>query len=185
MKRLYLVIILCVFLIACSSEENLIEESKATEDVVKNETGELVLLKENHEIEELIKSGPIHISISTIQLGQFKINKNMQELFDNKEEVGIITVKMTVENTEDKNVSIYPDQAILTTNTGEQIDADVWLSDDVGGDFYGKVSKKGDVVFLLDLPVEEVNEIKLIIDPASDENYESLEEANHQVLLQF
>ncbi len=202
MKRILLAIILSLVLMACSSADNeaieLKEENIETEevasakkedvnegDVIKNDMGEFTVLKKNKEVNENKASGPIEISITGIQLAKLKVAKDMKELFDNKEELGVITVGMTVENTDDSDVSIYPDQAVLTTDSGVQVDADVLLSDDVGGDFHGEVTKEGEVIFLLDLPVDEIKDIKLIINPAHDEEFESYEEDDLQIPLSF
>ena len=202
MKRILLAIILSLVLMACSSADNeaieLKEENIETEevasakkedvnegDVIKNDMGEFTVLKKNKEVNENKASGPIEISITGIQLAKLKVAKDKKELFDNKEELGVITVGMTVENTDDSDVSIYPDQAVLTKDSGVQVDADVLLSDDVGGDFHGEVTKEGEVIFLLDLPVDEIKDIKLIINPAHDEEFESYEEDDLQIPLSF
>lgn len=202
MKRILLAIILSLVLMACSStnsettelkEENIETEEVANAeekgvnegDVIKNDVGEFTILKKNKEVNENTTSGPIELSITGIQLAELKVAKDMKELFDNKEELGVITIGMTVENTDESDVSIYPDQAVLTTDSGIQVDADVLLSDDVGGDFYGEVTKEGEVIFLLDLPVDEIKDIKLIINPAHDEEFESYEEDDIQIPLTF
>lgn len=203
MKKVLLAVILSVLLIACSSEDDDTKDSKVEEEttqaeevvdkeegveegeVIENEIGEFTILKKNKEVNEDTTSGPIELSITGIQLAELKVAKDMKELFDNKEEVGVITVGMKVENTEDTDVSIYPDQAVLTTNSGDQIDADLLLSDDVGGDFYGKVIKEGEVIFLLDLPVDDIEEVKLIINHAHDDDFESYEDGDLQIPLTF
>ena len=91
---------------------------------------------------------------------------------------------MKAENTSEDTISFYPDQAVMTTNTGEQVESDIFLSDDVGGDFYGKVNKKGNVIFVLESPAEDITDIKLIINAAIDEDWNSLSN-NLQVELSF
>lgn len=51
-------------------------------------------------------------------------------------------VDVTAENTSDDTINFHPNQATITTNTGEQIQAEIFISDDVGGEFIGKVKKK-------------------------------------------
>src|SRR5690606_26822698 len=104
--------------------------------------------------------------------------------FDNKDEVTIVTIAMKVENTSEDTISIYPNQAALTTNTGEQVDADMLLSDDIGGEFFGKVNKEGDVIFQLDAPADEITKVKYIMDGAHDTSYNSLSD-QIQVDLEF
>ena len=50
----------------------------------------------------------------------------------------------------DKIYTSYPDQATLVTSTGEQVEADLFLSDDLGGEIHEGVIKEGNVVFYLE-----------------------------------
>ncbi len=84
---------------------------------------------------------------------------------DNGEEVvsSAVGVKMKVENTtSDKMYNTYPDQATLVTSTGEQVEADMGLSDDLGGEIHEGVIKEGNLIFYLDRgKAEEITWIKL------------------------
>lgn len=66
------------------------------------------------------------------------------------------------------------------TNTGEQVSADLWFSDDVGGEFLGKVKKEGNVLFFVKAMPEELADVKVVIDGPSDANYESIGESRYE-----
>lgn len=83
---------------------------------------------------------------------------------------------MKVENKTEENLSIYPDQSIITTNTKEQKEANIFISDDVGGDFLGQVIKEGNVIFLLDSKAEDLKSAKLIINAPVNEDFDTLGE---------
>jgi hypothetical protein len=87
----------------------------------------------------------------------------------------VVAVHMLVENTTaDKVFNVYPDQATLTTSTGEQVEIDMWESDDIGGEINEGVIKEGDIFFYLERGhAEEINWIKLTFsgdytDPSGD-----------------
>lgn len=61
----------------------------------------------------------------------------------------VVGVKFNIENTTKETFSTFPDQATLVTSTGEQIDADLMQSDDLGGEIYEGVTKEGNVNFFL------------------------------------
>ncbi|WP_462406750.1 hypothetical protein [Gracilibacillus sp. Marseille-QA3620] len=84
---------------------------------------------------------------------------------DNGKEVtsSAVGVKMKIENTTaDKIYTTYPDQATLVTSTGEQVEADMWLSDNLGGEIHEGVIKEGNIIFYLERgKAEEIDWIKL------------------------
>ena len=83
---------------------------------------------------------------------------------DNGEEVksSAVGVKFQIENTTDGKFSTYPDQATLVTSTGEQVEADMSVSDNLGGEIDKGVVKEGDVIFYLERgAAEEITWVKL------------------------
>lgn len=73
-----------------------------------------------------------------------------------------VGVKVEVENTTEGKFTTYPDQATLVTSTGEQVDASMFLSDDLGGEIDKGVIKDGNVIFYLDRGnAEKIEWIKL------------------------
>ena len=148
-------------------------------EVTENEIGKITVVNKKKDINQTFQSGPVNLTINAIQTATLEPSESYKDMFDGKEKLTIVTINMKTENTSDDTVGIYPNQAVLTTNTGEQVDADIWLSDDLGGDFYGKVSKEGDVIFQLDSPAEEISNMKLIIEGAHDTDYNSLSEQLH------
>jgi hypothetical protein len=61
-----------------------------------------------------------------------------------------VGVKFQIENTTEGKFTTYPDQAVLVTSTGEQIDMpDMLVSDHIGGEIDKGVIKEGDVIWYL------------------------------------
>lgn len=101
-----------------------------------------------------------------------------------------VGVKFIVENTtEDKVYTTYPDQATLVTSTGEQIDADMLLSDDVGGEIHEGVIKDGGIYFYLDRgSALEIEWVKMNWDSSfedPDGNYDNDIYKEHSVKLEL
>lgn len=155
-----------------SNKENK-KDSKEDENIEESEIGKLTIEHKDKDLDENAKSGPINININAVQISHLEVEEDQQYLFDDREEVTVIALKISVENTSEDTMGIYPDQGTITTNAGDQIDADMFLSDSIGGDFYGEVKKEGDVVFILDTPANEIKEITYILDAAHDEDFDS------------
>jgi hypothetical protein len=62
-------------------------------------------------------------------------------------------------------ISFHPNQGTIVTNTKEQKQASIFISDEVGGDFIGQVKKEGRVLFLLDSNPDEISSITYVIEP--------------------
>lgn len=85
----------------------------------------------------------VKVSIDYANVGTFKtaVEDSEGETFQ-----GAIVVNFKVE-TPERDISIYPNQATLTTNDGQQIDASLMDSEDIGGDLMKGANKEGNVVF--------------------------------------
>src|SRR5699024_5018081 len=107
-----------------------------------------------------------------------------------EQDADVVGVKFTIENTSDDKFDTYPDQAELVTSTGEQIDADMVLSDDIGGTIDKGVIKEGDVFFYLERgAVDEIEWVKLEwmstdLKAQEEEDWDN-EYMNHEVELEL
>lgn len=61
-----------------------------------------------------------------------------------------VGVSFNIENTTKETFNTYPDQAEIVTSTGEQIKADLFQSESIGGEIFEGVTKKGGVIFFLE-----------------------------------
>lgn len=151
-------------------------ETKEANKVEKSEIGEKTIQFTNKKLGISTKLGPINFKINKVQTSRLKINEGYKKMFEDKNEVTLIVLEADVENTSDDSVNFYPNQAKLTTNTGEQIDAAIVLSDDVGGEFIGKVKKSGNIIFLAESDPKKITDVKFIVEGPSDANFTSLAE---------
>ena len=82
---------------------------------------------------------------------------------DENAETSAVGLKFKMENTTDGKFTFYPDQAVLVTSTGEQIDMpDMWASDSLGGEIDKAVIKEGNIIWYLERGhAEDIEWIKL------------------------
>ena len=126
-KLLYLLVIsvLSVSLVACGGsseqkaqttpeqpkqeeqkkEEPKKEESPADDTTGKEENSEIgkrTIVKSQKGINIKKTSGPFEIIVTDIQVSKLETNDNSKSMFNNKDEVTIVTIAMTVENKDKK-----------------------------------------------------------------------------------
>lgn len=146
-------------------------EKDGDSEVSENEIGELTRLAVKKELKETQKSGPFKVTVEAIQKSQLKTNEDYIDILGG-EDLAVITIKVHVENISEDTNSIYADQGTIVTNTKKQVDADMFLSDNVGGDFIGEVEKSGDIIFTFEDNAEDITGFKYIVGSGSDENWE-------------
>ena len=157
------------------------EETTAEEtDVQESELGTNKIYMKNKPLTITETMGPIQFAIDKVQTSRLTVAEAYSDSFDGQEEVTVVAMNMLVENTVDETMSFHPNQATLVTNTGEQVSSDLWFSDDVGGEFMGKVKKEGNVLFFVKAKPEELTDLKVVIDGPFDENFDKVAEDRYE-----
>lgn len=152
-----------------------VEDSGAEEtETYESELGVNKIHMKDKELAITETMGSVQFTINQVQTSRLAVSQEYQDMFEGEEEVTVIALNMIAENTVDDTVSFHPNQATLVTNTGEQVTPDLWFSDDVGGEFLGKVKKEGNVLFFVKAQPEELTELKVVVDGPFDENYNQL-----------
>lgn len=127
-----------------------------------------------------MECGPMIFKINAVQLSTFVSSDESINSFldiDADTEVTLITLEVTAENTSDEDINFYPDQAQLVTDQKEQITSEMFLNDDVGGEFLGKVEKTGLIYFVAKKsPADAINTVTLRINAPHNSDFESLGE---------
>lgn len=126
------------------------------------------------------KIGPIIFQINKVQTMRLQVASDFRSVFDDKKVVTLVSFSVVAENTSDDTVTFYPDQARLVTNTGEQIDAAFLLSDDVGGEFLGKVRKEGGVHFQVDSMPAELTEVRFVVEGPYNDQFNTIAEDRYE-----
>lgn len=125
-----------------------------------------------------VEMGPMKLLIESLAVVEVEPEEEAKDMFfEGRDKVRGVIIDMKAENTSDKDVEFHPNQAILVTDTGEQVESDMFLMGDVGGDFLGKVKKEDQTWWMLDDPDSDIKSIKMIISPPSTmEDWEDLSE---------
>ena len=161
---------------ASVEEEAPKEEVKEEEsNVSESEIGKMTTLYQNKELNIPIESGTAKANLSKIRYATLEPLTDYKPMFGDQDVATLITIEATAENTVDSTVNFYLNQAKLVTDTGQQVDADLWLSDDVGGEFLGVVKKEGSIQWVLKHD-ENIKKVTLHISGASDNNFNRLSE---------
>lgn len=86
-----------------------------------------------------------------LQVEKVVVTDKAPELQDQtKQDASAVGVKFKLENTTQGKFTVYPDQAVLVTSTGEQIDMpEMFVSDHIGGEIDLGVIKEGNVIWYL------------------------------------
>ncbi|MEC2073595.1 hypothetical protein [Alkalihalophilus marmarensis] len=144
-------------------------------DTIENEAGTFTLHARNDQV-DIQESGPMTLSISQANTASGELKGEMADFLE-KDQIEYIQIDMEVENSSEETISFYADQATITTSTGEQLEADIWMSDHIDGDYYGQVKKSGSVFFVLDNSnAEEIEWIRVLIDAPFNEDWEDVGE---------
>lgn len=155
------------------------ENKKETAEVVKENGLEKTPIFTNKELNTTGETGGVKYNYKAIQISKLKFYT--QEAadtfgFEKNKELTCITFDVEVENTTDKDINFYPNMAKLITSTKEQIEPNMLLSDDVGGEFLGNVKKQGNLIYILEnTKADDIKTLEVRADaPIDAKTYDAL-----------
>ncbi|WP_117168839.1 hypothetical protein [Paraliobacillus sediminis] len=165
-----------------SSEENESTEAKVG-DTITSEAGEMTLVSRTDDV-GTFETGSIIMTVEKVNGVSGVLSPEMVEYLE-QEELEYIQVDMIVENTSEENITFYASQATMTTNTGEQLEPDMFLSDHIDGEFIGQVNKSGSSFYILEnSKAEDVESVRLIYSAPTNDDFETVgEEVDFEVEL--
>lgn len=161
--------------VGLEKETSVESEDTSDTEVSESELGKITRLAVKKNLDQTLESGPFKITVEAIQKAQLQPSEDYIEIMGG-DDLAVVAVQVLVEHESEDTNAIYPDQSTIVTNTKKQIDADLFLSDSVGGDFIGPVNKDGEVFFIFDDKAEEITSFKYIVGSAHDENYDNFGE---------
>lgn len=125
-----------------------------------------------------VKLGPIDLEVSGLMVVDIEPTEDAKTMFfEEQDKVRAVIVDVKSENTSEKDVTFDVNTSLIVTSAGEQLDSDMFLTSDVGGDFLGKVKKEGQIWWITDNMDEEITSVNLIIAPPySTDEWEDLAE---------
>ncbi|WP_224930411.1 hypothetical protein [Bacillus safensis] len=131
-----------------------------------------------------IKLGSAKLTIEQLHIVDIDPTDDAKQLYFNDEDkVRAVVIDMKAENTSKKDVMFHPNQSVLVTDSGEQLESDMMLMGEAGGDFLGKVTKEGQTWWILKNKSKVIKNIKMIISPPTDN--QTLEDIGEEKRLNF
>ncbi|MBN6887034.1 hypothetical protein ACUXCC_002044 [Cytobacillus horneckiae] len=112
-----------------------------------------------------IEMGSMKLFIEGVAILDVEPNEDMKMMFNDKDKAKAVVIDMKAENTSEDDITFNPNSAIIVTDTGEQVESEMLLMGDAGGDFLGKVTKEGQTWWLLKDLEKEVKELTMIVSP--------------------
>lgn len=97
-------------------------------------------------------AGPMEYTIGAVQVSKLiTTTEDAATLFgiEKNKEVTVVALDVTVENTSEDDVSFFMGQATLISNTKEQVDPHMFLSDYIQGEYLGNVQSSGTLIYIL------------------------------------
>lgn len=128
----------------------------------------------------------------TMDIQKMVVSDKAPGMDDNGNDIitSAVGMKIKIENASDSKVYItYPDQATLVTSTGEQVEAEMFVSDHVGGEIHEGVIKEGNIIWYLerghaeDIEWVKINWTSRYDDPDGD--YDKNTRKEHSVKLEL
>ncbi|WP_093881572.1 hypothetical protein [Terribacillus saccharophilus] len=158
-----------------SAEEASDDGETAVGETVSNEGGDHLLVSRTDDV-GTFESGPIKMDISKVNGVSSKLKGELATYMD-ADELEYIQVDIQVESSSEDNISFYPSQATLVTDTGEQLEPDMMMSEHIDGEFLGKVKKEGINYYILqNSKASDVKHVKLVFSSPTDSNFEPIGE---------
>ncbi|MEK4924147.1 hypothetical protein MKX78_19760 [Cytobacillus sp. FSL R5-0569] len=197
---LTLILGLGIFLAACGSDNTKVSDDDSTSGADQNEdskeedkseqksTDEADDVQEdadtkvtntftNKELDISGTSGPLNYEISAIQLKEIEIkSESAATMFEKSvgDTVQAITIEMSGENTSEEDMSFYLGQATIITDTKEQLEPDMFLSEHIDGEYLGQVQHEGHNVYILNKSnVSDIKSIEVRIGAPVDSNFDA------------
>lgn len=104
----------------------------------------------------------LNVSLISGGVGNFVMDEDMAWIFDSEvgDELTLLVLDFTVENTVEEPRDFYLDQATIVTNTGEQVDSELFASSGLQSEMLGAVTSEGFVTW--NIPNSTYDEIEWI-----------------------
>lgn len=164
------------------NDDNFYNPDNIGETIDIDNFGEVEIVKAGRGIENQYKVGDLDFSIYGAALVHVKPNtEELKEYWG--EETDLILIAYDVVNNSDQQLNLYPTQRKIVTNTQEQLDPDIFVSDG-DGELLGNVKSKGGIVYYPESNLDDINEITYYLEKAYDKDFNPVGE-DHQIKITF
>ncbi|MCR6096727.1 hypothetical protein HXA31_05015 [Salipaludibacillus agaradhaerens] len=145
-------------------------------ETIENEAGVFTLHARQHNI-DTIETGPIVLDLPQVNAASGEITDQMVAELVGSEEMNYVQVDVEVENTSDEDVTFFVSQATISTNTGEQLERDMLLSDHIDGEMMAGTKHSGSFLFILEnSSAEDIETIRIKMSAPINDDWDELGE---------
>lgn len=134
---------------------------------------------------ETFETGPIVLTVDKVFTSSGDMKGDAAELIG--EHVEYIQVNISVENTSEDDITFYAGQGTVATNTGEQLEADILLSDYIDGNMLAGTKASGSFFYMLEnSSAKDIESIRMKFSaPHETESFDDVgEELDFEINLQ-
>lgn len=196
LKKLFLLLFLCIGLAACKNKNNMESNIKGSEDhmheheldhnhdhehehdhehdiagkEIETEIGKRTILKSLDELDKTISSGPFNFKINAVQLSKMEIKDEHLDEFNGQKMIYFINANIFVEHISSEVHSLDMKNAKIVDSNNNEYLSDMTKSDNFEGDFNGNSMEEGNLTFFVEESAESDENLKLVIPQALDEN---------------
>ncbi|WP_078592997.1 hypothetical protein [Evansella clarkii] len=157
------------------NSDETIDESGEEGDTIENEAGVFTLHSRADDIDS-IETGPIVLEIEQVLAASGTLSEEMAQVME-ADEVEYIQVDITVENTAEEDFTFFAGSGTMQTDTGEQLDGDMWLSEHIEELLMAGTTQSASFYYILEnSSAEDVEAVRLIWEAPVNVDYEEVGE---------
>lgn len=130
-----------------------VETEEETEEVGEEATPEGLDTIKEVEPGEKTQIENVNLTVNKAQINRIEVNEDLAIFLDDYEvgdKVDNLVIEYTVENTTEAPRDFFLDQSVMVTSTGQQIEPDMFLTDNITASMLGAIEYTGTVPYIMD-----------------------------------
>lgn len=130
-----------------------VETEEETEEVEEEPKTEGVETVKEVEPGETTQIENVNLTVNKAQINRVEVNEELAIFLDGYEvgdKVDNLVIEYTVENTTEAPRDFFLDQSVVVTSTGQQIEPDMFLAENITASMLGAIEYTGTVPYIMD-----------------------------------
>lgn len=130
-----------------------VETEEETEEVEEEPKTEGVETVKEVEPGETTQIENVNLTVNKAQINRVEVNEELSIFLDGYEvgdKVDNLVIEYTVENTTEAPRDFFLDQSVVVTSTGQQIEPDMFLAENITASMLGAIEYTGTVPYIMD-----------------------------------
>lgn len=130
-----------------------VETEEDTEEVEEEVAPEGLETIKEVEPGETTQIENVNLTINKAQINRVEVNEDLAIFLDGYEvgdKVDNLVIEYTVENTTEAPRDFFLDQSVVVTSTGQQLDPDMFLAENITASMLGAIEYTGSVPYIMD-----------------------------------